>query len=178
MSPRLASAITSSPAARAYAQTCSKARKPSAPSASKKASCGLTATTLGATASTIPRQYRSTASAACSRWRWASPRTSTGISSSRGSSPTTSWLRLRSTASASRSENCATASSVAIAKDSSSGSGCQPGAGREHLELRRRPPEEGADEQQLVRVLVPGLAAGGGKPRVELEPRPGAGRQG
>src|SRR5919201_625782 len=61
---------------------------PSAPSASKKASCGFTPTTYGATASTSPQQKRVNACAACSRPRCASPRTSTGRRSGRGSSPT------------------------------------------------------------------------------------------
>ena len=79
---------------------------PSAPSASKNASCGLTATAYGATASTMPRQKRAAASAG------ASPRNSTGNRSTRGSRPTQSWLRLRSTAAARRSENAAVANSV------------------------------------------------------------------
>src|SRR5947199_3509254 len=103
MSPRFASAITCNPAAREYAQTSSRARTPSAPSASKNATCGLTATTYGATASTRPRQKRSQAAAARSRPRWASPFSSTGRRSGRGSSPTTSCERFRSTASARRS---------------------------------------------------------------------------
>src|SRR5438477_302504 len=41
MSPRFASAITSSPAERPYAHTSSKARMPGAPSVSKNAACGL-----------------------------------------------------------------------------------------------------------------------------------------
>jgi hypothetical protein len=45
MSPRLASAITSSPTSRAWAQTASSAAAPSMPSASKNANCGFTATT-------------------------------------------------------------------------------------------------------------------------------------
>ena len=45
MSPRFASAITSSPASRAYRETASSARQPSLPSASKNAACGFTATT-------------------------------------------------------------------------------------------------------------------------------------
>ena len=60
--------------------------------------CGFTATTYGATASTIPQQKRPYADAASARPSTASPRSSTGSSSRRGSSPTTSWLRLRSTA--------------------------------------------------------------------------------
>src|SRR5579864_3008604 len=102
MSPLFASAITSSPAERAYSQTCQNARTPSAPCASKNADCGFTATACAATASTIPEQNSTR-----------SPSTSGGISSSTGSSPTTSWLRLCTTASASRSEKCVTAT-VAI----------------------------------------------------------------
>ena len=60
MSPRFTSAITSSPAARAYAQTCSKARTPAHPCASKNADCGFTATACCATASTMPQQNAST----------------------------------------------------------------------------------------------------------------------
>src|ERR671936_43428 len=82
---------------------------PSAPRASKNASCGFTPTTYGATASTSPRQKRANACAACSRPRCASPRSSTGSRSGRGSSPTRSWLRLRSTASATRSPKRAAA---------------------------------------------------------------------
>src|SRR5204862_1801898 len=103
MSPRFASARTSRPAACAYSQVSSKARRPSAPSASKNASWGFTATECGATPSMIPQQKRATASAAALRATWASPRSSTGRRSSRGSRPTTSWERLRSTASARRS---------------------------------------------------------------------------
>ena len=47
MSPRFTSAITSSPASRAYAQTFSNARTPSQPRASKNADCGFTATACG-----------------------------------------------------------------------------------------------------------------------------------
>src|SRR4051794_13450126 len=101
MSPRLPSAITSMPARRAWAQTFSKAAKPTVPSASKNASCGLTATACGATASTIPQQKRAT-----------SPRSSTGSRSGRGSSPTTIWLRLRSTSAASRSANASVATAI------------------------------------------------------------------
>src|SRR6266511_3042811 len=123
MSPRFPSAITCSPADRAYAQTSSSARRPSAPSASKNATCGFTPTTYGATASTSPRQKRAHASAACARPRCASPFSSTGSRSGRGSSPTTSCERLRSTASARRSAKCvvvtvAIALSVLPSKDS------------------------------------------------------------
>ena len=61
MSPRFASATTSSPAVRAYAHTRSKTSMPGAPSASKKAICTFTPTTYGATASTIAQQNRSIA---------------------------------------------------------------------------------------------------------------------
>ena len=96
--------MTMRPAARAYSQTCAKARTPSAPCASKNADCGFTATAYGATASTIPEQNAKR-----------SPSTSAGICSTTGSRPTTSWLLLRSTASASRSEKCVTAT-VAIVR--------------------------------------------------------------
>src|SRR5919205_238433 len=82
---------------------------PSAPRASKNASCGFTPTAYGATASTSPQQKRANACAACSRPRCASPRSSTGRRSGRGSRPTRSWLRLRSTASATRSPKRAVA---------------------------------------------------------------------
>ncbi len=44
MSPRLASAITSRPASRAWAEIRSSADSPYPPTASKNATCGLTAT--------------------------------------------------------------------------------------------------------------------------------------
>src|SRR6058998_3883656 len=76
---------------------------PSEPSDSKNATWGFTATTYGATASTSPRQNREQAAAASGRPRFASPRSSTGRRSGRGSSPTTSCERFRSTVSARRS---------------------------------------------------------------------------
>src|SRR5690348_10196919 len=75
---------------------------PGDPSASKKASCGFTATACGATASTIPQQKRVT-----------SPRSSTGSRSGWGSRPTTSWLRFRSTSAASRSPKVCVATTIA-----------------------------------------------------------------
>src|SRR5262249_21083471 len=110
--------------------------RPSAPSASKNASCGLTATACGATPSMIPQQKRATASAAALRATWASPRSSTGSRSSRGSRPTTSWERLRSTASASRSANVLVADGVSTCIDSSLASGSE----------ERRPPERRPSE--------------------------------
>src|SRR6266542_2124599 len=103
MSPRLPSAITSRPALRAYTHVSAKAAMPSAPSASKNASCGLTATACGATASTIPQQKRAT-----------SPRSSTGNRSGSGSRPTISWLRLRSTSAARRSPKVSVATAISV----------------------------------------------------------------
>src|SRR4051794_18673246 len=82
-------------------QTCSNAAIPAAPSASKNASCGFTATACGATASMIPQQKRAT-----------SPRNSTGSRSDRGSSPTTSCERLRSTSPARRSAKVSVATAI------------------------------------------------------------------
>ncbi len=64
MSPRLQSAIVSKPASRACAMTAFSADQPGAPSCSKRASCGLTATHAGPAASIRARQCPSTASAA------------------------------------------------------------------------------------------------------------------
>src|ERR687898_160217 len=57
MSPRLPSAMTSSPAARACATIASSASMPAKPRRSKHASCGLTATQAGPAASTSARQW-------------------------------------------------------------------------------------------------------------------------
>ena len=78
MSPRLPSATTISPAVRAYWQTLSKDCIPSAPSASKNASWGLTPTAYGATASITPQQNRVHASAASARPSPVSPASSSG----------------------------------------------------------------------------------------------------
>ena len=64
MSPRLPSAIASKPASWAYSTTLSKAAHPGAPSCSKRASCGLTATQAGPAASIKAMQCTSTAFAA------------------------------------------------------------------------------------------------------------------
>src|SRR4051794_41148008 len=123
MSPRLPSAMTSSPARRAWAQTFSNAANPTVPSASKNASCGLTATACGATASMIPQQKRAT-----------SPRSSTGRRSGFGSSPTTICDRLRSTSAARRSANVSVATAIAPNGNGrggrSSQSGHENGGGR------------------------------------------------
>src|SRR4051794_33489455 len=79
----------------------SNAAMPAGPSASKNASCGLTATACGATASTRPQQKRAT-----------SPRSSTGIRSTFGSRPTTSCDRFRSTSAASRSAKVCVATAI------------------------------------------------------------------
>ena len=72
-SPRLPSASTSSPWSRAIAATCSSASQPGAPSRSKQASCGLTATQAGPAATIAARQWSVTASAVCARARRAAP---------------------------------------------------------------------------------------------------------
>src|SRR5215207_2270182 len=101
MSPRFASSITSSPAARACASTRSSAATPAEPSASKKADCGLTAGTSSATPSITAVANASTAVAAPARS--VTPSSSSGGSSRRsGSRPTTRWLRVTSTRSISR----------------------------------------------------------------------------
>ena len=64
MSPRFPSAITSSPRSRAYETIASSAAHPAAPSTSKRASCGLTATHACAVASISARQCSTTAPAA------------------------------------------------------------------------------------------------------------------
>ena len=68
-SPRLPSASTSRPWSRAIATTCSSASQPGAPSRSKQASCGLTATHAGPAATIAARQCSVTASAARARAR-------------------------------------------------------------------------------------------------------------
>ena len=56
-SPRLPSASTSSPAARAWSRTAARAAQPGAPSRSKQASCGLTATQALPAASMAATQW-------------------------------------------------------------------------------------------------------------------------
>src|SRR5437870_2472375 len=63
MSPRLPSAITSSPRPRACSTAAASAAQPAAPSTSKRASWNLTATHASAVASITSRQCRSTAAA-------------------------------------------------------------------------------------------------------------------
>src|SRR5215218_5229075 len=136
MSPRFPSAITSSPASRASAHARSKARKPAAPSASKNASCGLTATACGSTASTMPRQNRSTAAAA------RASRSSGGSSSGRGSRPTTSWLRFASTAAATRSPKSVVTVAVGIERRLLT----TPDAAKAAHDRRARPSPESSEE--------------------------------
>src|SRR5918996_3137213 len=171
MSPRLPSTITSSSADRAYAQTSASAPIPSAPSASKKASWGLTATAYGATASTMPRQKRATASAG------GSPRSSTGKRSTRGSSPTQSWLRLRSTAAASRSENAAVtlpasarrSCAIGTPSVSSTADGCGTRDGRDRATARPRGPA-GRASRGVGRGSHARAAAGRGPARPRRRP--------
>src|SRR5947208_2746087 len=164
MSPRFASAITSRPAARAYSDACSKARMPAAPRASKNASCGLTATACGATASTIPQQKRAT-----------SPRSSTGSRSGFGSSPTTICDRFRSTSAARRSAKV----SVATAIDrNGNGTGGRPSA----APVERRRAARAALRETVVRsrlALERGLQLATGRElrnrgRGDLHPLAGA----
>src|SRR4051794_23343076 len=96
---------------------------------------GLTATTYGATASMIPLQKRAQASACWPRLVRASPRSSTGSSSGRGSSPTTSWLRLRSTASTRRSANVTTSVAARVSSSCAIGTQCNA-TGRSLLRVR------------------------------------------
>src|SRR4051794_25644568 len=92
MSPRLASATTSSPAARACSTTCSSACQPAAPRRSKQATCGLTATHAGPAASMTARQWAAT-----------SPPAAGQSLSGSGSSPSTIWDLRSATRPASRS---------------------------------------------------------------------------
>src|SRR5579872_3571432 len=154
MSPRFASAITSRPASRAYAHVSSNARMPAEPCASKNASCGLTATHDGAAASISPRQKRANASPGSSRW------SSTGSRSTTGSSPRTSWLRLRSTASATRSPKTAVATSTWLTACSlgdrpahGARRGDLVGVERADGELGRRAADELRDDEQRVGAL-------------------------
>jgi len=101
-SPRLPSAIVSRPARRAAAQTSVSAAQPGAPSRSKQASCGLTATQAGPARSISSRQWAATAAAARSA---ASPAPASCPASfaGSGSRPRQTWLRRSSTSAASRS---------------------------------------------------------------------------
>src|SRR6478735_6960 len=128
MSPRFTSAITRSPASRAYAHTSKNALTPSGPCASKKADCGFTATACSATASTMPSQ----------KARMSPPREG-GIRAGIGSRPTTSCVRLRSTRSANRSAKWVRA--IAISPRIVSAvldGGLQRAPGREFRHARRR----------------------------------------
>src|SRR3954469_16191334 len=140
MSPRFPSAITSSPARRAYTQTSSNAAIPAGPSPSKNASCGLTATACGATASTSPQQKRA-----------ASPRSSTGSRSRRGSRPTTSCDCLRSTSAARRSAKVCTATAIGLKGNEKRGGRPTPPSG--NLRTRERLALEGSLELGAGREL-------------------------
>src|SRR5262245_52400546 len=96
------------------ATTCSSASHPGAPSLSKHASWGLTATQAGPAATTAARQCSTTAAAVRDRDRRGSsdpepPRRSSSPGQSAagsGSSPSTTRLRRSSTSAASRSAKC------------------------------------------------------------------------
>src|SRR5712691_11241021 len=186
MSPRFASAITSRPASRAYAHVSSNARIPCEPSASKNASCGLTATHARAVASISPRQKRAAAFARPSA-PTASPWSSTGSRSTTGSSPTTSWLLFRSTVSATRSPKVVVATAASIAREGYSQLRRVGTLGRralelrnaQHMELRRRAAEELGDDEQLVGVfgrVRQNRPARLRQTGLQLEPRARAGR--
>ena len=112
MSPRLPSAITSRPARRAYAQICSNAAIPADPSASKNASCGLTATACGRDGVDDPAAEARDVAAQLDRQQIG-----------RGSSPTTSWLRFRSTSAATRSPKVSVATAIDRRKVTENGGG-------------------------------------------------------
>ena len=106
MSPRFASAITSSPTSRAYAHTSSNARQPSRAERLEERDLRL----HGRRRTVRPRRRSPCRSATTARTQptrgRGPPRHATPSAAGRcaGSSPTTSWLRLRSTATARRSE--------------------------------------------------------------------------
>ncbi len=108
MSPRLASAITSSPRERASFTRRSSAIQPGGPSRSKNATCGFTTATRSETASSSSSAKRCTADAATSRLvldaRCAS---GAGKSSSCGSMPRQTGERLAAIAASSRSAKVA-----------------------------------------------------------------------
>ena len=107
-SPRLPSARTSSPASRAAAQTSASAAHPGAPSRSKQASCGLTATQAGPACSISERQCAATAAAARSAAGAVGAGRAGPVPASfagSGSRPRQIWLRRSSTSAASRSAN-------------------------------------------------------------------------
>ena len=119
MSPRLPSAITSSPRSRANALTRSAAASPWCPACSKNASCGLTATACSPAASTMPVQKRSIARASPAGPSRTPRKSSSGNSSGRGSSPMHSTL-LRSAASRSRRSRKLLATVVRLSPGSAS----------------------------------------------------------
>src|SRR5579863_472818 len=121
MSPRLASAITSRPAARASATTSASAVHPGAPRRSKQASCGFTPTQCSATASITSLQCAVTARAARTAGgadESSTPPTSSSAcghrSAGSGSRPSTSCDCLRTTRSANRSPKCSAVASAVV----------------------------------------------------------------
>jgi hypothetical protein len=100
----LPSAIVSSLASRAAPQTSASAAQPGAPSRSKQASWGLTATQAGPARSISSRQWAATAAAARSATvAVASPAPSAASFAGSGSRPRQIWLRRSSTSAVSRS---------------------------------------------------------------------------
>src|SRR3954465_5138723 len=121
---------------------------PCEPSASKKASCGLTATQNGGAAARGPRQKRAPASPRDAGPDMASPCSSTGRRSSTGSSPSTSWLRRRSTASPGGAGNAAVFVSTCVIPAPSLGGAAAGQLVEGHdVELGRRPPQELRDDE-------------------------------
>ena len=120
---------------------------PCEPSASKKASCGLTATQDGAAASMSPRQKRATASARASGTSPTSPWSSTGSNSTTGSSPSTSWLRLRSTQSTSRSPKTVVPVSTCVIALTLGDGAAVDLVEAQHAQLGRRAPQELRDDE-------------------------------
>src|SRR4051812_35047080 len=105
MSPRLASAMTSSPAPRARRHVAASAAHPGAPRRSKHATCGLAATHAGPAAAISAAQCASTAAAARSAGEPSCGAASTASGHSRagsGSSPRTTCERRSATSAASR----------------------------------------------------------------------------
>src|SRR5512132_676843 len=135
----------------------------------------------------MPLQKRVTAAAAAVRPSTASPRSSTGSRSTRGSSPTTSCVRFRSTGSATRSAKHTVAvraptstSDLTPLSVASGGDDNSCGLERQNPQLRRRAAQERTDQQQVVRVLGSKRRSGvedGPEARLDLELSARTGRQ-
>src|SRR5215207_353379 len=147
MSPRLASATTSRPAARAYSAVACSACQPGAPRRSKHAICGLIATQAGPAASMTARQWAAT-----------SPAASGQSFAGSGSSPRTICERRSATRPASRSPKGVPAAGAsdgetpAIAAPSGVDGLLELGAGSELRHFRR------GDLDRLAGARVDALA--------------------